>query len=211
MSPGVRDERQTLATFAKSWLEHVKAAVRLRIFRRYRELLTLHALPVLGDVLLARLTPSQAESLHARELDSGLAPATVRQLHVVLHHVLQDALRKEILLRNVCDLVTVPRVPRHEIRPLSQEEAGKRLQAAAGGRLEALYMLALTTGMRQGELLGMRWRDADLDARTLSVRATLQNRAGKILVAEPKTARGRRQAPLLPEAVEARRAHRARK
>jgi integrase len=208
--PVATDERQTTATFVAGWLERTKSAVRPSTFRRYRELLTIHAVPVLGKAPLARLTPTQVESLYAALLEYGLAPATVRQLHAILHHVLKDALRKGIVQRNVCDLVTTPRVPRHEIRPLTPEEADKVLRAAVGVRLEALYVLALTTGMRQGELLGLRWRDVDLEAEVLSVRVTLQKVAGRYTLAEPKTTRGRRRIPLVPEAVAALRAHRAR-
>jgi integrase len=75
---------------------------------------------------------------------------------------------------NVADLVTPPRPRRREMTTLSPQEARAFLEAAQGDRLEALYVLALTTGMRQGELLALRWRDVDLEAGTLQVRATLQ-------------------------------------
>lgn len=207
--PVATDERQTVATFVTGWLERAKTAVRPRTARRYKELLTIHALPAFGKVTLTKLTPLQVESLYTRKLAEGLAPATVRQLHVILHHALEDALRKGLVQRNVCDLVTAPRVPRHEIRPLTPEEADRLLAVVKDERLEALYVLALTTGMRQGELLGLRWRDVDLDDGVLAVRTTLQKHTDGYKLTEPKTDRGRRQVPLLPEAVAALRTHRA--
>src|SRR5205085_1845273 len=106
-------------------------------------------------------------------------------------------------------LVSAPRVQRHEITPLSAEQARTLLEAAQGNRFEALYVLALTTGMRIGELLGLRWQDVDLAAGRLQVHHTLVLTREGLRLTEPKTARSRRRIALAPAAVEALRHHRA--
>lgn len=111
--------------------------------------------------------------------------------------------------QSVAELVEAPRVPRREMVALAPEQARALLEAARGERLEALYVLAVTTGMRQGELLGLRWRDVDLDDRALAVRASLQRIRGGPICAEPKTAHSRRRITLTELALSALRRRRA--
>lgn len=184
------DERQPLAAFLTGWLERVQPTVRPRTWLRYRELVA-HITDQLGTVPLGKLTATQVEQLYAHLLQQkGLSTTTVHHLHTVLHHALNDALRKGLVARNVCTLVDAPRMRRHHATTLSPEQAHTLLATAAreGDQLEALYVLALTTGMRQGELLALHWGDVDLDAATLQVRGTLQRSRGSHTVAEPKTA-----------------------
>ena len=115
-----------------------------------------------------------------------------------------------LVYRNVAKLVDPPRVPRHEIRPLTPEQARQLLDTADGDRLAGLYALALATGMPQGELLGLRWEDIDLDARRLYVRHALARVNGKLVLLEPKTERSRRTVVLPEVAVNALLAHRTR-
>jgi integrase len=115
-----------------------------------------------------------------------------------------------MLPRNVAALVTPPRINRKEIRTLSPEESRRFLAAIESDRLEALYVLAVTSGMRQGELLALRWTDVDLEAPAVSVHATLQRTRGSLVFAPPKTSRSRRRVALTRAAVEALRRHRAR-
>ncbi len=130
-------------------------------------------------------------------------------LHAVLHRALEQAARWGLVPRNVAKLVTPPRPERREMSTLSPDQARAFLEAAEGDRLEALYVLALNTGMRQGELLALRWREVDLDAGSLQVRATLQRTREGFTFSEPKTAHSRRQIALTRPAVEALRSHRA--
>jgi integrase len=128
--------------------------------------------------------------------------------HAELHRALRAALRLGLVQRNVTELVDAPRMVRHDMDTFSPEEARRLLATARGDRFEALYVLALSTGMRQGELLALRWRDADLAAGTLRVTSTLQNIRGTLVIADPKTASSRRQIALSPTAVEVLRRHR---
>jgi len=121
-----------------------------------------------------------------------MAPKTVQYARGVLRTALNQALRWGLVSRNVADLVDGPKVERHEIQPFSPEEARTFLAAVRGDRLEALYSVALTMGLRQGEALGLRWEDVDLDTGTMHVRHQLQRIDGKLTLVPLKTARSRR-------------------
>jgi integrase len=189
----------------------VKPTVRPSTWQRYRELLTLHAVPALGKVRLSRLSAQHVHSLYAAKLESGLSPTTVHHLGTALHGALAKAERLGLVARNVCDLVDLPRMVDHEMRVLTPSQVRTLLDAARDHRLEALYVLAVTTGMRQGELLALRWRDVDLGRRTLSVRVTLKRmKQGGYAFSPPKTKRSQRQITLTQRAVEVMRRHRIR-
>ncbi|BCL83684.1 hypothetical protein ccbrp13_61490 [Ktedonobacteria bacterium brp13] len=133
----------------------------------------LHILPILGNVKLQKLAPQQLQMLYNQKLEEGYAPQTVKHIHRVLHKALSDALKWQLVVRNVCDAVSAPRVPRKEMQVLSGKQGQQFLEAAKGDPLEALYVLALTTGMRQGELLALKWEDVDLTTGTLQVKRTI--------------------------------------
>ncbi len=203
-------ERQTVAQFLSGWLESAQPSLKFRTFQRYEEYVRLHALPELGRVRLARLSPQHLQRLYANRLEAGLSAMSVQHLHAVLHRALGQAARWGLVARNVADLVTPPRGARREMKTLSPEQARVLLDTAAGERLEAIYVLALTTGIRQGELLALRWRDVNLEAGTVQVRGSLQRLPEGLTVVEPKTDSSRRQVALTKAAVEALRRHRVR-
>ncbi|MGH2501249.1 MAG: tyrosine-type recombinase/integrase, partial [Ktedonobacterales bacterium] len=218
LSP-VLDERQTLAHYLDSWLATMRAMVRPSTWQRYEQYIRLHTTPLLGKVALTKLTAQQVQSLYASRLEAGCSPTSVKHLHTVLHKALGDALRLGLLQRNVVDLVRAPRMRRVDMRVLSLEQVKTLLTVAQGDRFEALYTLAVTTGMRRGELLALKWRDVDLSGAAggsangqaaLQVRATLQKMKGGFDYAEPKSARSRRRIALTAAATEALRIHRAR-
>jgi integrase len=135
----------------------------------------------------------------------------VRHLHRFLHRVFDQAVGWDAAPRNPAKLAAPPRAVRHEFRALTAAQCRRLLAGVRGDRLEALYVVALATGMRQGELLALRWADVDLAAGRLAVRGTLQrDQGGGWAVREPKTHRSRRQVALAPVAVAALRAHRDR-
>jgi integrase len=169
-----------------------------------------HLSPALGRHRLADLTPAQVQAFLNSKLASGLSPRTVSHLRAVLRRALNQALRWGLVQRNVAVLVQPPRVPHTEITPLSVEQAKQLLMHIRGDRLEALYVLAMACGLRQGELLGLRWADVDLDRRSLTVRTALQWRGGAPVLVEPKSERARRVVSLPDLAVVALRAHRVR-
>jgi integrase len=131
----------------------------------------------------------------------------VRKYHNVLHRALHQAKRWGLVTLNVTEATDPPREASEEIRPLSEEEARRLLDAARGDSLEALYVLALTTGMRQGELLALKWEDADLENSVLRIRRTMTRTGGRFVYGEPKSKKGRRQVHLSAEETRALNAH----
>jgi integrase len=138
--------------------------------------------------------------------DRGLAARTVQYTHAVLHRALKQARRWGIVGRNVAEDVDPPQVKREEIRPLNREQTRALLKAAEGNRLEALYIVAVHTGMRPGEILALRWDDVNFDFGTLQLNRALSD--GEFNA--PKTARSRRRIKLTAGSVKALRAHRKR-
>jgi integrase len=203
-------DRQTVEQFLLAWLQTAKYTIKPRTWRRYGEFIRLHIVPALGKIILSKLMAQQVQALYAQKLDEGLAPATVRQMHAVVHRALKYAMRVGLVARNVADMVDPPRIPHREMAILSEEQARRLLETARDDHHEALYILALATGMRLGELLALKWRDVDLDGMGLQVRATLQLVEGVYVFAEPKSKRSRRRIGLPQTAVEALRRHHAR-
>jgi integrase len=109
------------------------------------------------------------QGFYQDRLDAGLSASTVHKVHTILHKALARAVAWQMVPRNVTDAVEPPRPAPKEMRPLSPAEARKLLEAAQGDRLEALYVLAVTTGMRQGELLALKWQDVDLGNATVAI------------------------------------------
>ncbi len=159
------DPNLLVKDYLKGWLEDsVRASVRPTTFSRYESLVRLHINPGLGGTRLLKLTPTKVQALYRERLDSGCSPRTVQYVHVTLHKALDQAIKWQMVSANVTEAVTVPRVTKEEVRPLSPAQVKVFLKAVRGERLEPMFTLAVTTGMRQGELLGLKWEDVDLDA-----------------------------------------------
>jgi integrase len=183
--------------------------VRVSTLERHEGIIRTHLRPALGSIRLKNLTTAHVRGLIREKLDTGLAPATVRKIHSTLHKALGVAVSDGLVPRNAA-AVKAPRPAPEEMRPLSEQQARVFLEAAAGSDFEALYVLAITTGLRRGELLGLRWEDADLERSTLRVGRALVRERGTHKVGETKTKRDRRQDDLTPRTVKALRAHRKR-
>jgi integrase len=202
--------RQTVANFLTHWLEEThKRTIRIHTYHNYQDLLRLHILPVIGHHQLQKLSPQHLETLYAKKLDEGLSEGVVQIMHAMLHKALDTAVLWNILPFNVCDKVTAPRQRRHEMQTLTPEQAQQFLQAAQEHRLKALFVLALATGMRKGEIAGLKWQDISMTYGTLHVRRTISyiNKIG-IIESEPKTEQGRRSIVLPAFAMEALKEHR---
>ncbi|HZO75709.1 MAG TPA: hypothetical protein VFB60_26115 [Ktedonobacteraceae bacterium] len=151
--------QQTVAEYLASWLEHgVKGVVRSRTYERYEECVRLHITPAIGRVKLQGLTPEHLKALKSKKLKEGLSSTTVSTILIVLHKALSDAVKEGLIGYNVCDKVSLPRKQHKELQVLTPEQARKLLDAAKGHPNEALFVLALATGMRRGELLGLKWQ-----------------------------------------------------
>lgn len=202
--------RETVANFLARWLEIVKPQLRERTWRRYEQLVRNQVVDELGGRRLSSLQAPDLQALYSHLLGGGLSPTTVHHVHMLLHRALGQAVRWGLLSRNVADLTDPPRMAVHEMQTLGPEEVRKFLAVATEDRLAALWLLAITTGMRQGELLGLRWTDLDLDHGALQVTGTLQRIPHQGMVrTETKTLRSRRRVLLGESAIAALRQRKA--
>ena len=199
---------QTVETFLLSWLEDtIKPNLRYKTYEHYRWCVR-HVVSEIGSVQLRKLTPQHIQRLHARKRAEGCSPQSVKHFHRMLGKALNDAAKWGLIERNVVSLVTPPRVARFEMCVLTAEQARLFLTEASGNFLEALFVLAITTGAREGELLGLSWDDVNLQTGKMHIRRTLGRQAKKGLVlAEPKTERSRRTIHLTTLAIDALREH----
>jgi integrase len=200
----------TVGEYLERWLEvSVRGTVRMSTYERHEGIVRTHLKPALGRIKVKNLIPTHVRGLHREKMDAGLAPATVRKLHSTLHKALSQAVSDGLIARNAAAIKS-PRPDPEEMYPLSADEASALLKAARGERFEALYMLAITTGLRRGELLGLRWRDVDLEHGVLRVGHALVREGGRYRLGETKTKRGHRSIRLTSQAVSALGAHRKR-
>jgi integrase len=201
----------TVEEYLTRWLtDSVRDTVRNTTFERYEQITRKHIVPEVGRVKLKALTPANVRGLYRKKLEAGLSARTVQYVHVTLHKALKQAVRDGLVPRNSTEAVKPPQVRREEICPLAPEQVRMLFKAAKGDRLEALYVLAVTTGLRQGDLLGLKWDDVDMEAGTLSVRRTLTTAKGGPVLSPPKTKGSRRTVKLSQMALEALRSHLAR-
>ena len=191
------DERQTVGQYLTTWYEMKRSQLKESSLRPYRNDITLRLIPQLGRTPLAKLSAQEIQLAYSRLIDAGSAPKTIADCHGVLHAALDDALRMGIVNRNVADMVHPPRKNQAEMHIFSIDEMTRFLQQVRGDRFEALYILAFTSGAREGELLGLRWQDVDFPGRTIQIRQAVQETDDdKFTLAEPKTVYSRRTIPL---------------
>ncbi len=200
---------QTVAQYLERWLaEAVRHSVRPRTYENY-DLCVRRLLPHLGRVRLPALAPEHIQHALGDLLDRRLAARTVRQVHMVLRCSLKQAVLWRLIPSNPSDAVKAPRAERKEMRTLTEEEVRRLLTVTAGTRHHSLWVFLVTTGVRLGEALALRWADIDLLEGHANIRRALQRQPGAGMVfVEPKSSRGRRTVPFPPETLKALEAHR---
>ena len=186
-------DRLTVATYLEDWLDATRDNVRPATWQRYRGIVRTHHIPRLGRIPLSKLSPGNAERM-LRDMEGS--PRTRHHARAVLRTALQRAVAHGLILRNPAALAAPPRVEHREVEAWDAGQVRIFLEVIRGHRLEALFTVAVTTGLRQGELLGLRWSDVDLTAGTLTVRHALQRVDGRLQLVETKTPRSRRTVPL---------------
>lgn len=205
-------DKLTLGEYLERWLEDsVKGSVKPITHEGYERMVRVHISPALGHHKLVKLTPGHLQFFYQERLRAGLAPSSVRYMHAVLHRALKQAHRWRLVRENAA-AATDPPIPRpDEIRPLDADQVKTLLSAAkeAGDRLQALYVVAVTAGLRIGELSGLKWEDLDLERGTMQVRRILSRAKNGPRFTTPKNGKGR-SITLTNGAVEALRSHRMR-
>jgi integrase len=190
----VTGSRQTVERYLQDWFENVqKQTVRKTTYLRQEPILRNVILPAIGHFQLQKLTPQHVQTLYSAKINEGWNPGSIRNIHKILHKALDNAVRWRLVPRNVCDLVSLPRRVKRKPRTLTKDQAVQLLKASQGHPLEPLVVLALTTGMRHGEIAALRWRDINFAARTLEVKHTVTFISGHGYVeGEPKTEKSNR-------------------
>jgi integrase len=204
----------TVARFLTSWLEDVvKPDARARTYETYEGVCRRHLIPSLGRHRIDKLTAQHIQAMLAAKRAAGLKGSTLLHMRTILRIALSQAVRWDLVARNVAALTDPPKTESYEPNPLPPAEVAQFLEHVAGDRDEALYVVAVMLGLRQAELLGLSWGDVDLAKGTLRVRRQLQWSADKPrrpLLVEPKTDRSKRQLPLPPDVLDTLRRHRTR-
>ena len=219
----VEPSRQTLERYLlDEWLPACAARIRATTVESYRDLIKRHVTPTIGNVPLAQLTPITLTKFYSALLTSGrvrgsggLSPRTVRYLHSIIRKAMSDAVAWRLLPSNPCDGAVPPSAAAAkspEMKVWTADQVRAFLDFTCEDRDYITWHLAVSCGLRRGEVCGLRWSDLALDATppTLSVKQQLVESMYRLTFAPPKTARGKRLVVLDPVTVSALRAHRAR-
>lgn len=205
-------EKMGVNQFLDRWLENaVKPRVEEKTFESYGSVLRLYVRPALGKLRLDQLTPLVIQELYTRmHSKNGLSPRTVRYTHTVFKNALQQACRWRLLSANPADQVELPRRRRSAIKCLTPEEANRFLEAADDDRWGIVFHVAVTTGMRPGEYLGLQWSDIDWEGRSITVQHSLMRpKGGGFRLKSTKTRGSRRRITVPTPLLERLREHQA--
>jgi integrase len=209
------DDGLRVGDYLDSWLDEARLKVKPRTLESYRYIVRSHLTPTLGRLRLTQLEPQHVHRLLSEKLAGGLTPRTVQLVHAVLRAALNKAMEREQVLRNVAALVDPPAAVHRDVRYLDADQARQLIESVRGTSVEALYVVALATGVRQGEALGLRWQDVDLNAGTLRVANSLGRVPGatgdaRLVLGETKTSGSRRTLLVPPMVTSVLREHRVR-
>ncbi len=203
----VTPERLTVEDWLTTWLKHQEPPARKpKTYTAYENHLRLHLVPALGQIRLAKLQPDDVREFMRAKAAAGFAPKSIAHFRNTLRTALNLAIEDGVIFRNVAALAKPPRVDKPVLRVFTKEEALRFLEVVKGHRLEALFRVALSLGMREGEALGLRWEDIDLEAGKLHIVHSLQRvkrpgqKKSKLELLSPKTD-GSRRTIMLPQVL----------
>jgi len=189
----VDTSKATITEHIEAWLNTVaQHNVRPTTIAHYRATVKNHIVPRLGTIAVQKLTPARIQAMYSEMLAEGKGARTVQLAHLRLQQALSLAVQWNIIARNPCDLVTPPRTQRKELRTWNREDVRRFLDAATSDVYAPLWEIALATGMRRGELLGLRWQDVDLTRGTLTIQQAVTLLNDKAIIQQPKSAASRR-------------------
>jgi integrase len=200
----------TLGRYLDEWLTQIVAPrVRPNTLAGYRFHIDRYLKPDLGKKRMGALSARELRFYLERLKQRGIGVRTIRYVHATLRAALEDAVREELIEKNVAKLVRPPATPRSEREPLTIDEIRTFLEANKEDRLYALFVVIALLGLCRSEALGLQWQDVDLDRGTLSVRRGLHRIDGRLVSMETRTRRSQRTIPLPPLVTRALVAHRA--
>jgi integrase len=201
----VTGSKQTVGEYLTYWLEKVhRLGIEPVTLDNYRGLLRVHLIPFFGKLQLMQLTRERVQEFVTEKADAGYAPAYIEKIHAVLSAALKYAVENDILSKNVCIGVKLPKKIKHKPHVLNKEQCKCLVAAARGRRLWFLILVAITTGLRLGELLSLRWDDFDLNNLRIRVDSSIAIAKGVGLFEKsPKTRSGVRKVVLTQVVVDA--------
>jgi integrase len=165
--------KRSLAEHLISWLENEKPVMRSRTWNHYEQLARMYVIPNIGKIVLKDLSTETLQALYSRLIGQGVGTYTVVKIHTLLHSALKVAVDAGMIGRNPASRAHPPKTPDFEMKILDESQASQLLVAIIGHRWEALFHLAIATGMRQMELLGLKWDDLDWIRQTVKVERQL--------------------------------------
>lgn len=206
----VEPSNETVESYLLSWLSDKKAQVRPTTFRSYDWLVRNHIIPRIGRIQLSKLKPVHLQNMYTSMQSDGspLSARSVLHAHLVIHQALDRAVKWGMIPRNPADAVDPPRPKNKEMSVWDEEQVRRFLEAARKDRYYVAFLLAVMTGMRKSEILGLRWKDIDMDKGTISISQTRVYTGKGSAFSEPKTDHGKRSIAIPPMVVEALRQHR---
>jgi len=170
-----KPSKLTVGTYLEQWLKgHVASTVAPSTFESYAYIVKKYLLPARGSLKLCNLNPQHLQRFYADKLQQGLSPRSVQLMHITLHKALKNAMKTNLISRNPIDLVDPPKVERHEMKTMTEEDISIFLDKARKGDYYALFYIYLFTGIRRSEALALRWSDVDLLGCQLSINKTMQ-------------------------------------
>lgn len=200
VSKGIYTEsdHMTLSAFLEQYMAGQVNSLRPKTIDSYNYLIEKHINPEIGNIKLSQLRPDHLQSLYTKKVtESGLSKRTVQYIHAVLHKSLNQALRWNLVSRNVSDLVDPPSPEKKTPDVLNIEQTKKFMERVIGHRWELIYLIAIGGGLREGEILALSVQDIDIDKGVVYVSKALQYLPGRgLVVSEPKTATAKRNVPL---------------
>jgi integrase len=211
--------KTTLGEWLDKWLcEYKKGKLKAGTYENYETIINVHIKPVLGNIPLAKLQPHMLQAFYNEKLENGradgkggLSTRMVHYFHTIINQVLKQAVKEGLLPRNPAEVTSPPAIKNKQMRPLTEEELLKFFDAAKDDRLYAAYVVAATTGLRRGELLGLCWDCVDFEKGIITVkRQLLILKNGLTLEETTKTKSGKRTVVLPEDTIRELKAHRKR-
>jgi integrase len=217
----VAPHKLTVGEWLDVWLrDYKRPSIRPVTLDSYATMVRVHLKPALGQIPLQALRPDQVQRFYNGKREAGFSVRTVRYLHTILHGALKQAMKSQLVVRNVSEATTLPVGKTRMMHPFTLGQVQQFLDAVREDRFFAAFFLEVGTGLRRGELLGFRWRDVDLEAGVVHVRQTLirvgnhdaiaSNRKTRLIFQEPKTEQSRRTIPIPAGIIEELKRHKAR-
>jgi integrase len=206
----VEPSKSTLGEYLQEWIDSsAKQTMRDTTLDTHQIVIDKHINPELGQIKLSEVTPVRIQKFHSKKLEEGFSGDYVRYMHSILHKSLTQAVRWQILSKNPVELVNPPKPSGKEKPTWTIEEANRFLTCVEDQHYYLPYLLAIHTGMRQGEILGLLWKDCDLDQGLIRIQQTLGRTRKGLMFQEPKTKGSKRVITLTSQVLSALKKHKA--